>query len=126
MNDKNQVGDTIPLYEEVKRNLYVLFQELKNVSSLILSNSNIGTQQINMRLFNENYIKLYMEINTSNKIDKLNKNKSKYLDDAYDHIIKGKFLSRKQISQINIIITLLIEKLGISKIGSKKGDDWAF
>jgi hypothetical protein len=127
MNEtQDKLGDTIPLYEEVKRNLYKLSQELKNISSMILRSNNSTDYYLHIKLFNENYIKFYIEVSTNKKITKLENKQVIYLKKAYVDIIKGKNINKIQISKINIIIATLIESLGISKIGSNQKDSWAF
>jgi hypothetical protein len=52
-----EAGETLPLYEEVKRNIYKLFEELKNMSSLCLVTRNKNDYYICQNTFKEKFIK---------------------------------------------------------------------
>lgn len=121
---ENSTGETFPLYDEVKKNIYKLYQELKKSSTLCLTATKYDYKTAYI-IFVEKYLNFYQEVCHKDKLSKLKNGEDKYLTSGYNHLIKKKKLTRKQISKISLYSRNLVEQLGITKIESKTGDSWS-
>ena len=126
MEANNEQGETFPLYDEVKRNIYRDFQDLKRITSSLFNSKNNSDYKINIRIYQERFSNLYLELNHKTKLNKIDVTEQKYLKLAYECIVSNKMLSKDNVSKITIILRKLIEELGITKIEGKNKDKWAF
>lgn len=120
---ENSTGETFPLYDEVKKNIYKLYQELKKASTLCLTATKYD-YHTSYIIFVEKYLNFYQEVCHDNKLKNIDKSQKVYLKKAYKHLILKKKLNRKQISKVSIYSRNVVEALGITKIEMKQQDTW--
>lgn len=124
----NDTGTTIPLYDEVKRTIYINFCEMSNAYADLVTTSNKAQKKLCMWDFRKRYILFFQQVNHPDKLNKLDayyedhnnkidKSKQKYLRKCYLN------LSKLNESHTHIVMQYsreLIENLGITKIEAKK------
>ena len=114
-------GQTIPLYETVKFEIYVNFQSLKDYNAKVRNPLNSSEQYASLKHYKRAFNQFYDEINHESKLKGLSDNEKKIL----------KFFNRYperimpiHIGTITTICRKIIENIGITNIGSKTKDNW--
>lgn len=124
-NNTGELGQTFPLYDEVKRNIYKNFEEVKNISASLFNSRNIADYNLNRRIFQERFISMYLELKHDNKLKKIENRDRIYIDCAYKSVVNKKLLTNTNIIKVIDILRKLIEALGITNIEARKKDTWA-
>lgn len=113
MEKDNNDKKVLPLYQEVRRGIYLNFQSLKRQNALVQTAQNNTELKASLSNFREKYLNFYLDSCTF--FDKIKKgNDKKYLDAAYSKIsvIKKKSIAAK----ITYICRIFIDTLGITDI----------
>lgn len=113
----------IPLYEEIRKEIYLNFLALKRQHSIIISSKKKATIIFGIYNFREKFSNFYIEIKDDKKIEKLEKEQIKILNKYYNKLekIKGK----KEVKEITLLCREVLAKVGITNIEIKKSR-WGF
>lgn len=120
MVDKKEVGDTIPLYDEVKRTIYINFNEMSYAYAELITCKR-SEYRLALWDFKKRFTKFFIQVNHANKLNKLDQEKRTYLLKAYDNLDK---IEKKHANKVINISRELIELLGITKIEGRVKDNW--
>lgn len=120
--NKKEIGTTIPLYDEVKKTIYLQFNELSNSFASLIGSTNKTEYNLSLWDFKIRYIKFFIQINHIDKLRKIHKNKYLFLINCYS---RQKKFTLKDCTKIINYSRELIENLGIMKIEGKIKDNWA-
>ena len=109
---ENNEKKILPLYQEVRKGIYLNFQSLKRQNALVQTAQNSTELRASLSNFKEKYINFFLDVCTF--LDKIDEDDNKYLNMYYKKIslIKKKSIARK----ITYVSRMLIDKLGITDI----------
>lgn len=110
---------TIPLYAQVKEELYMSSTVLSNYNSLLQTSKGFDYGDA-LILFKEAFHKLYFQINDKKKIGLLDDEQRKYLNYYYENPERIRDTQAKKITEI---IRIIIDKLDLYNITKPQGEN---
>lgn len=122
----NESGQTFPLYDIVKYNIYMEFEEMKRAYSEIIINPNTTSRTMNILKFNQCFLRFFIELDTDIKTKRLQKKDLEKLRYLYDNVSLKKNFTLEEFKFIVSCCRVWIEELGITKIEGKIKDGFAF
>ena len=117
--EKN-LGTTYPLYEQVKKTIFVNFEEMVNSFSNLIVAENRTEYKLALWDFKKRFIKFFVQINHKNKLNLLQEKDKSFLVKCYREKVN---LNKTNANKIIDISRFLIEELGITAIESVKNND---
>ena len=120
-NTQSDLGSTIPLYDQVKKTIFVNFEEMAVSFSNLAVAEKSSEKKLALWDFKKRFINFFIQINHPNKLQLLKEKEQKFLKDCYKGNIK---LNKKTANIIIDLSRALIEDLGITAIESKKNNDY--